>query len=347
MASSQRIRRVAVLGLGGTISMTRSGGGGVVPALSTAQLLDSVPGLSDTGIEVEAVDFRRLPGPSLGFDDLAALASEVRARCAAGVDGVVITQGTDTIEETSFYLDLRHTAEQPVVVTGAMRNPASAGADGPGNLLAAVQTAVHPSARNLGCLVVFADEVHAAHRVRKTHTTSGATFVSANGGPLGYVVEGLPRLVNRLSHREVLTAPGSEVPVRVGVVTATLGDDGVVLDRLAGLVDGLVIAAFGAGHVPVAWVEPLERLAATIPVVLASRTGAGSVLSTTYGYPGSERDLLARGLVPAGFLDPVKARILLHGLLATGAPEQRVRAAFAAMSGLPTVGDEQLATPVA
>lgn len=333
--------------MGGTISMTRSGNGGVVPALSAAQLLDSVPGLSETGIEVEVVDFRRLPGPSLGFDDLSALAAEVHAHCAAGIDGVVITQGTDTIEETSFYLDLRHTAAQPVVVTGAMRNPMSAGADGPGNLLAAVQTAVDPGARDLGCLVVFADEIHAAHRVRKTHTTSGATFVSPNGGPLGYVVEGQPRLVNRLARREVLTAPGAEVPARVGLVTATLGDDGAVLDRLADLVDGLVVAAFGAGHVPVAWVDPLQRLASSMPVVLASRTGAGSVLSTTYGYPGSERDLLARGLVSAGFLDPVKARILLHGLLATGGQDQRVRAAFAAMSGVETGGVRQPAAPPA
>ncbi|MGW4114663.1 asparaginase [Actinosynnema sp. NPDC004786] len=316
-----------MIGLGGTIAMTAADGGGVVPALSADELVAAVPGLAATGVEVEVVDFRRAPGASLTFADLAALVAEVRQRCAAGFDGVVVTQGTDTIEETSYHLDLRHTAPQPVVVTGAMRNPTLAGADGPANLLAAVQTAAHPDARDLGCLVVFADEIHAAHRVRKTHTTSGATFVSPNGGPLGQVVEGTPRILNRPTGRTVLPHSDDERrDVRVGLVTATLGDDGAHLADLA--VDGLVVAAFGVGHVPDTWVAPLARLAARIPVVLASRTGAGPVLAGTYAFPGSERDLLSRGLIGAGFLDPLKARILLHGLLAAGADADTVASAF-------------------
>src|SRR5688500_7915773 len=187
------VRRVAVVGLGGTIAMTATPGGGVVPALSAEQLVAAVPGLAEIGVDVEVVDFRRVPGASLTFDDLSALADEVRDRCAAGFDGIVVTQGTDTIEETSYYLDLRHAVPQPVVVTGAMRNPTLAGADGPGNLLAAILTAADPTARGLGCLVVFADGIHAARRVRKTHTTSTSTFRSPDGGPLGYLVEGRPQ----------------------------------------------------------------------------------------------------------------------------------------------------------
>ncbi|MFC6091566.1 asparaginase [Saccharothrix lopnurensis] len=339
--------RVVVIGLGGTIAMTSSGGGGAVPALSAEQLVDAVPGLAETGIEVEVVDFRHVPGASLTFDDLTAVANEMRDRCATGVDGVVITQGTDTIEETSYFLDLRHTASQPLVVTGAMRNPTLAGADGPANLLAAIQTAADPSTRDLGCLVVFADEIHAAHRVRKTHTTSLTTFHSPNGGPLGHLVEGHPRILNRPVHRSVLPLEATRTNIRIGLVTATLGDDGSLLRGLDDHLDGLVVAAFGAGHLPTTWVPPLQELAKRIPVVLASRTGAGSVLADTYAFPGSEHDLLARGLIRAGFLDPLKSRLLLHGLLATHADTATVTAAFAAAGGHGTPHDWPYPSPTA
>jgi L-asparaginase len=109
----------------------------------------------------------------------------------------------------------------------------------------------------------------------------------------------------------------------------TLGQDDRLLSDLGRTLDGLVIAGFGLGHVPAGLVEPLTRLAARIPVVLASRTGAGPVGSSTYGYPGSESDLLARGLIRAGYLGPYKARVLLHLLLANGAGPGRIRDVFA------------------
>ncbi|GDY30493.1 asparaginase [Gandjariella thermophila] len=207
LAADKDSGRVVVFGLGGTIAMTASDAGGVVPALSADELVAAVPGLAETGIAVEVEDFRRVPGASLSFDDIAALSSAVRGRLAGGVDGVVVTQGTDTIEETAYLLDLGHGAVQPVVVTGAMRNPTLAGADGPANLLAAVQVAASRQARGLGVLVVFGDEIHAASRVSKAHTTNPATFRSANGGPLGYVVEGEPRIVNRPASRTTVAVP--------------------------------------------------------------------------------------------------------------------------------------------
>lgn len=317
-------RRVAVFGLGGTIAMGPSRGGGVVPALTPEQLLAAVPGLGDVGVSLEVVDFRQVPGASVTFEDVAALFEAIRG---VDVDGVVVTQGTDTIEETSYLLDLAYDGEMPVVVTGAMRNPTLAGADGPANLLAAIQVAASPEARGQGCLVVFADEVHAARRVRKTHSSSPGTFRSPNGGPLGYVVEGVARMVQRVERRAVVPfAEGRSATV--AVVTATLGDEGVLLEGLEERVDGVVLAAFGAGHVPASWVEPLARLVARMPVVLASRTGAGSVLESTYGFAGSEKDLRERGLIPAGFLDPLKARLLLRQLLGTGADDAAIRAAF-------------------
>ena len=327
-------RRVVLYGLGGTIAMAARPGGGVSPALSTSDLLAAVPGLADTGIAVDVVDFRQVPGASVSFADLRALADEL-VLCAA--DGVVITQGTDTIEESAYLLDLGYGGAMPIVVTGAMRNPTLAGADGPANLLAAIQVAASPAAADQGCLVVFADEIHAARRVRKTHATSIATFVSPNGGPLGYVVEGRPTLLTVVPNRTVV--PAGDRPARVALVTVTLDDDGLVLAALADQVDGLVVAAFGAGHVPVALVEPLTELAGRIPVILASRTGAGSTLTSTYGFPGSERDLLGRGLIGAGLLDPFKSRLLLRAALAAGAGMATVSAAFGVAGGYRDPGD--------
>ena len=327
--AAQSAERVIVFGLGGTIAMTTAASGGVIPSLSPQQLLDAVPGLHEIGLALDTVPFRSRPGASLTFEDLIHLAAAIREHLSAGATGVVVTQGTDTIEETAYLLDLVHDQAQPVVVTGAMRNPTQACADGPANLLAAVQVAVSRQARGLGCLVVFADEIHAAARVRKTHSTSPGTFVSPNGGPLGYLVEGTPKILTRPQPRHTLPLPIADGGLpRVGLYVATLGDDGALLGDAAHGLDGLVVAGFGVGHVPDTWLNGLTELATRIPVVLASRTGAGPVLSHTYGFPGSERDLIARGLIPAGLLDAYKARILLHLALASGGDTATAAAAF-------------------
>ncbi|GAA3006888.1 asparaginase [Actinokineospora diospyrosa] len=320
--------RVAVIGMGGTIAMAPSAAGGVVPALDAADLIAAVPGLAELGLEITARGLRSLPSPSLGFADLVALSAAVRAEIDAGAAGVVVTHGTDTIEETALFLDLTVDSDVPVVVTGAMRHPTSAGADGPANLFAAIRVAVSSAARGLGTLVVMSDEVHGARFVRKGHTSSTAAFVSPGFGPLGLVVEGEPRL--RGTPRVPLHLPATDAVsrLRVGLVTVALGDDGELL-RLSGpAFDGLVLAGLGAGHVPVEMVPVVAELAARVPVVLASRTGSGPVLRHTYGYPGSERDLLDRGLLHAGFLDPAKARVLLLLLLADGADRSRIASAF-------------------
>ncbi len=319
---------VAVISMGGTIAMAPSASGGIVPALGADDLVASVPGLAELGVKITTESLRSLPSPSLGFADLVALSARVREEIAGGATGVVITHGTDTIEETAFFLDLTVPGDAPVVVTGAMRHPHSAGPDGPANLYAAIRVALSPAARGLGALVVMSDEIHGARFVRKNHTSSTGAFVSPGFGPLGLVVEGDPRI--RGAARTGLTLPANPrvTDVRVGLITVAMGDDGELLRRSGDLFDGVVIAGLGAGHVPATMVPVVAEQAARVPVVLSTRTGAGSVLRQTYGYPGSERDLLDRGLIQSGFLDPAKSRVLLTLLLADHAQRSQITQAF-------------------
>jgi L-asparaginase len=324
---------VTVFSLGGTIASTNTSAagaaGGVTPQLGAHELVEAIPQLQRVA-ELETVAFREIASGDLILRDLIALASEITKRFDAGVAGVVVTQGTDTIEETSFALDLLVDAPRPIVVTGAMRNPTLPGPDGPANLLAAVQVAAAPEAAGLGTVAVFNDQIHAARFVRKTHTSSPATFRSPTAGPLGWIVEGRPRIAFRTPALEgTPSGVGEEVPA-VALLTSALGDDSRLVAQLEALgYAGLVLEAFGGGHVPAPVVPALEDLATRVPVVLASRTGGGELLRETYGFPGSERDLLSRGLIPAGFLDGLKARILLSLLLATdGGDLGGVRKAF-------------------
>jgi L-asparaginase len=328
---------LAVFFLGGTIAMAGHGDG-VVQRLSGSAIISAVPQLADLDVTVQTHDFRAMPSACLSFDDILELAGRAEKAVADGATGVVVVQGTDTIEETAFLVDLVWPHDAPVVVTGAMRNPTLAGADGPANLLAALRVASSERFAGLGCLVALNDEVHAARYVRKTHSSNPASFASPDAGPLGHLVEGAPVLLSRPPSRLTLPRPASAAKVPVALVAVALDDDGGLLPAVADRYAGLVVAGFGVGHVPAALADPLAELAQQIPVVLASRTGAGAVFAHTYGFAGSESDLRSRGLVGAGLLDPYKARILLRLLLANGASRAEIEAAFAAAGGLDPAG---------
>ncbi|WP_203911128.1 asparaginase [Rhizocola hellebori] len=322
--------KILIYSLGGTIAMTSVGpGGSIVPTLSAAELASYLPAQLLKGIDIEGRSFRQLSGSSIGFGDLTALLREMRQAAQGGITGFVVTMGTDSIEEASFLIDLLWDCEQPIVVTGAMRGPSHISPDGAFNLAAAVATASSPQARGRGCLVVLNDEIHCARWVRKIHTTSGNAFSSGIVGTAGVLIEDEVRFLQPPLRQPVYPLPDLTA-VKTALIVSVVGDDGTLYTKLDdGSFDGVVIAGFGAGHVPAAAVDAIDKLARRIPVVLATRVDSGPTLRRTYGYPGSEVDLLGRGLVCADLLDALKARLLLHVLIANGMSRDAIESAFA------------------
>lgn len=310
--------------------MTAGAAPGIVPTLTGADLVAAVPALANVA-DIEAISPFRLPGPSLTLAHLREVARLLNERLAGDIAGAVVVQGTDTIEETAFVLDLLVAGDKPVVVTGAMRGPEAPGADGPANLLASAIVASSPAARGLGTLVVLNDTIHAARFVQKASTFLPSTFASLTAGPLGCVIEGEARIDMRLTRGAIIACGADGVDQPVALVTAALGDDGRMLTALPGLgYRGLVIEAMGVGHVPAAIVPALASLAEIFPIVLSSRVASGPVFARTYGFPGSETDLLSRGLIPGGALGGLKSRLLLSLLLGVGLQDRELREAFLA-----------------
>jgi L-asparaginase len=303
--------QVAVASLGGTITMT--GSGAVSPTLGAKDLVQ--------GLEVgEIATLATVPGASLTFTTLLDAFDWADKQVTQGAQGVVIIQGTDTLEETAYFFDCLWPHEEPVVVTGAMRHPGLPGPDGPANLAAAVAAAAAPNSRGRGALLVINDEIHAARWVRKGHSSLPSAFESFPG-PLGLVIEGAPQYFHPAHRLPALPRP-LDAPT-VPLIEATLDDDGAILDWLN--VKGAVLAATGAGHVSQGMAEAISR--AQFPVVVATRTGAGTTFRNTYGFVGSESDLIKRGAVMAGWLCPRKARVLLRLALGSMAPIEDVFAA--------------------
>lgn len=310
------MRRIVLIACGGTIAGQADATGRFRPVGGAAELLAKVT--LPTGIEVIAVDALTVPSRAMSLADVLQLVERVEA-LAADVqppDGVAISQGTDTLEETAYLFALMCRARLPVVLTGAMRPGVVAGPDGPANLAAAIAVAAQAEAAALGPLLVFGDEIHAARWATKVHTTRPAAFASPGAGPVGIVSEGRVRLWG---------APASpplgrphELSHRIELLTMTSGDDGRLAEAAGNYADGLVIAGMGGGHVPPAAAAVLAGLARRMPVVLASRCAAGPVLTSTYRGVGAESDLIAQGLLPVGNLQPLKARLRLVVGLALG-----------------------------
>lgn len=303
--------RVAVVFTGGTISMRRDPvAGGNVPVLDGAALLAGTPGLAEVA-EVVAIDRGLTPASHFTFPALFELQATIGAAVAdPAIDGVVVVQGTDTIEEMAFFFDLLHEGPKPVVVTGAMRTSDDPGFDGPANLRGAIRCAAAPALAGAGVVVSLAGTIEPADDVTKTHTGAFDTFRSLNAGRLGRVSDdGVVLERPRGPRRRVRATAAAE---RVFLVTATVAGDGAQVQALldAG-VDGLVVAATGGGNTSAGLLAAAERaIDRGIPVVLSTRSAAGGV-SQAYAFPGGGATWVRAGAIPAGHLGGPKARVAL------------------------------------
>ena len=317
MIEHSSLPRLSIASLGGTVSMQVAAVGcGVTPTLDCEQQLLQVPQLREMA-QLNVASLGLVPSASLSFSALLDVLAWARREVAGGAQAVILTQGTDSLEETAYFLDLLWAFDAPLVMTGAMRSASQPGNDGPANLLAAAQVALAHASSGRGVLVVMNDQVHCAARVRKTASLAMAAFESPGFGPVGEVVEGVVVYRDAPGRRKVLPLP-HRTDQRVALLEACLDADTALLQALAPLgYEGLVIAGFGAGHVSGSWSDVLDHLAPTLPVIVATRTGRGPTARTTYGFAGSEIDLQNKGVHMAGQLCPRKCRILLWLLLGT------------------------------
>ena len=313
-------KKILVLHTGGTISMQADASGAVVTSQDNPMNHVTNP---LKGIEVHTLDFLNLPSPHIKPKHMLALYHKIKEE-ADNYDGVVITHGTDTLEETAYFLDTMEIPHMPIVLTGAMRSSNELGSDGVYNYLSALRVASDDKAADKGVLVVMNDEIHAAKYVTKTHTTNVSTFQTPTHGPLGLIMK-----------QEILYFKTAEPRVRfdldciqglVPIISAYAGMTDELIDMLdLEQLDGLVIQAFGAGNVAKETAQKLENLLQKgIPVALVSRCFNG-IAEPVYAYQGGGVQLQESGVLFVKELNAQKARLKLLIALNAGLKGQALK----------------------
>jgi len=320
---------IAMVFTGGTISMRVDPvAGGAVPALDARDILAAARGIEDVA-EVRVEDWGRFPGPHMDVERMWALRARlIELVNEAGVDGVVVTHGTDTVEETAYLVARSVPTTKPIVFTGAMRNLSELGWDGPSNLVDAVRVAAHPDAGSYGVLLVMNGRAFSALDVTKAQTHMLDAFESPGLGPVAEVDDEAVIFRRALSVQRALLTPDTPA-APVDIIGAWAGADARLLDAVLPTARGVVISALGRGNVPTLMAEALGKWRdAGKPVVITSRTGRGRV-GQTYGYPGGGRRLGELGALFAGSQRPTQARIDLMLALGAGLEGDALRAVFA------------------
>jgi L-asparaginase len=312
---------IHLLFTGGTISMHRDpAAGGNVPAHAGEALVGFVPGLQRISpFRIE--NWARVPACHLGPDRLWALRERVREIVESGeASGIVVTHGTDTMEETAYLLDRTLEPAIPVVLTGAMRTSSDEGWDGPRNLTDAATVATCAASSARGTLIVFAGQILAGRSAVKVQATDLAAFAAPHAGPLGIVGAGEVRYFENPPPSRPKPIPAGGLTARVALVPMIVGDHGTMLDLARPIHDGVVIEAFGSGNLPPGAVPAIGRwLDEGKPVVLASRCFYGQV-TPLYAFEGGGARLVAMGVQPAGPRTASQARLELALALSAGIP---------------------------
>ena len=314
-------KKILVLHTGGTISMQADDSGAVVTSQDNPMNHVSNP---LEGVEVHALDFFNLPSPHIKPKHMLALYQKIKEE-ADHYDGFVITHGTDTLEETAYFLDTMEVPHKPIVLTGAMRSSNELGSDGVYNYLSALRVASDDKAADKGVLVVMNDEIHAAKYVTKTHTTNVSTFQTPTHGPLGLIMK-----------HEILYFKTAEPRVRfdldkiqglVPIIPVYAGMTEELLDLLpVDQLDGLIIQAFGAGNVPKETAQKLNALIQEgLPIALVSRCFNG-IAEPVYAYEGGGVCLQKAGVFFVKELNAQKARLKLLIAINAGLTGDELRA---------------------
>lgn len=320
--------KIAIIFTGGTISMKVDPRlNAVIPALTNDEILAMISNIERYS-EIDVVNFSRLPSPHITPDIMYSLAEAIQEQLNRDdITGVVVTHGTDTLEETAYFLDLILPPTKPIVIVGSMRSGSELGYDGPSNLAAAICTAISPASQNKGVLVVMNNEVNAAREVTKTNTLALNTFRSPEFGPLGIVDNDEVIYYRTLDPHQYY--PINHLENRVALFKATTGASSDFIDHAIALgYRGIVIEALGRGNVPPEMAQGIYRaLDHGLPVVIVSRCPTGRVRDT-YGYEGAGKMLHDHGAIFGYNLPGQKARIKLMVALSVSSNVQEIRSIF-------------------
>lgn len=307
--------KIAIIFTGGTISMKIDPRiHAAIPALSSEEIMAMVTNIEKFS-EIEVINFANVPSPHIDpkmMMELSMLVNETVNR--EDITAVVVTHGTDTLEETAYLLDLTINTEKPVIVVGAMRNSSELGYDGSSNLSAAICTGISKNSRNKGVLVVMNNEVNAASEVTKTNTLSLDTFKSPEFGPLGIVDNDEVIFYRDIVNRQFINT--EEIEEKVGLLKTGPGMESDIIDfYIDNGYKGIVIEALGRGNIPPKMIDGVKNaLEKNLPIVLVSRCPTGRVLDT-YGYEGGGKHLRDLGVIFGKNLPGQKARIKLMLIL--------------------------------
>lgn len=319
--------KIVIFTTGGTILSEMDPDSGIVsPALTGKQLLSLVDTLGSR-YDVESVEFCNMPGSDLSLRDGLALAKAIRAAQAREeIRGVVVLQGTDTMDEIPYLIHLIVPTQKPVVFTGAMKSMKDIYSDAVGNVLGATEVAANPASANRGVLVYFNETIFSAADLIKSHASRIDAFDSVSG-PMGSIVSGKIHYVRTGNHSSVYDI--DQLDIHVPLLKVYTGVENDLLEYcLDHGAKGLVIEGYGSGNVPATMVPALQRaLDMGVPVVVTTRCTRGESYAC-YGYVGGGAQLSQLGVILAGPLSGIKSRILLTVLLAAGADHELIREAF-------------------
>ena len=322
------MKKIAIIFNGGTISMKIDEKiKAAVPSLSAEEIMSMIPGVEKYA-EIEAYTFSSMPSPHMTLETMLKLSkftTELVER--EDIDGVVITHGTDTLEETAYLLDLTVKTKKPVVVTGAMRSGSELGYDGPFNLATSICTAISNEAVGRGVLVCFNGELNSASEVTKANSMALNAFRTPNFGPIGIVDNDNVIFYRDANHLEKYDV--SEIKKQVALIKCVVDMDSSYIDYLIEKgCGGIVIEALGRGNVPPKMVEGIKKaIELEIPVVVVSRCFEGRVFES-YGYEGGGKQLKDLGVIFGDTLPGQKARIKLILAINSGMNIHEVARAF-------------------